>query len=69
MNDLISRQDVIDAVTKYCTEYDLRDLLADIEVLPSAKITTPIVDIRLDGKSLADVCMDEFVKMVRGEDR
>ena len=35
--DLIDRQDAIDAVTKYCTNYDLRGLLADIEVLPSAE--------------------------------
>ena len=35
--DLINRQDVIDAVTKYCTKYDLRELLADIEVLPSVE--------------------------------
>lgn len=34
---LINRQDAIDAVTKYCTKYDLRELLADIEVLPSAE--------------------------------
>lgn len=34
---LINRQDVIDAVTKYCTKHDLRGLLADIEVLPSAE--------------------------------
>ncbi len=37
--DLISRQMVIDAVTKYCTHYDLRELLADIEVMPSAQKT------------------------------
>lgn len=35
--DLINRQDVIDAVIKYCTKYDLRELLADIEVLPKQK--------------------------------
>ena len=35
--DLISRQDAIDAVIKYCTKYDLRELLADIEVLPSVE--------------------------------
>ena len=35
--DLINRQDVIDAVTKYCTKYDLRELLADIEALTSAE--------------------------------
>ena len=39
MDDLISRQSVIDAVTKYCTQYDLRELLADIEVMPSAQKT------------------------------
>ena len=32
--DLISRQAAIDAVTKYCLKYDLRELLADIECLP-----------------------------------
>lgn len=37
MMDLISRRDVIDAVIKYCTKYDLRELLADIEVLPSVE--------------------------------
>lgn len=37
MSDLISRQDAIEAVTKYCTKYDLRELLADIEVLPSVE--------------------------------
>lgn len=37
MMDLISRQDVIDAVIKYCMDYDLRDLLAELEVLPSAE--------------------------------
>ena len=35
--DLINRQDAIEAVTKYCTEHDLRDLLADLEVLPSVE--------------------------------
>lgn len=34
-NSLIKRQDAIEAVTKYCTKHDLRDLLADLEVLPS----------------------------------
>ena len=33
--DAISRQAVIDATTKYCVLYDLRELLADIETLPS----------------------------------
>ena len=37
MSDLISRQAAIEAVTKYCTEHDLRDLLADLEVLPTAE--------------------------------
>lgn len=32
--DHVSRQLVLDAITKYCTKYDLRDLLADIEGLP-----------------------------------
>ena len=35
MDDSISRQAVFDAVTKYCMVYDLRDLLADIEMIPS----------------------------------
>ena len=35
--DLISRQAAIDAVTKYCLKYDLRELLADIECLPTAE--------------------------------
>ena len=39
MNDLISRQAVIDSVTKYCTQYDLRELLADIDCMPSAQPT------------------------------
>ncbi len=34
---IVDRQAVIDAVTRYCTKYDLRELLADIEVLPSAQ--------------------------------
>ena len=37
MDDLISRQAVIDAVTKYCIKNDLRELLADIECLPTAE--------------------------------
>lgn len=37
MSDLIDRQDAIDTVTRYCNQYDLRELLADIEVLPSAE--------------------------------
>ena len=37
MSDLISREDMIDTVTRYCNQYDLRELLADIEVLPSAE--------------------------------
>lgn len=37
MSDLISRDDVIDAVTKYCKQYDLRHLLADIECLQATK--------------------------------
>ena len=41
-DDAISRQAAIDAVTKYCTQYDLRDLLADVEMLysitPSEKV-------------------------------
>lgn len=41
---LISRQDVIDAVTKYCTKYDLRELLADIEVLPSVEQAQATLD-------------------------
>ena len=44
MSDLISRQDVIDAVTKYCTKYDLRKLLADIEVLPSVEQAQTTLD-------------------------
>lgn len=35
--DLISRQAAIDAVMKYCLQYDLRDLLAELEVMPSAQ--------------------------------
>ena len=37
MSNLISRQAAIDKITKYCMKYDLRDLLAEIEVLPSAQ--------------------------------
>lgn len=44
MMDLISRQDVIDAVIKYCTKYDLRELLADIEVLPSVEQAQATLD-------------------------
>lgn len=40
MNDLISRQAVIDKIIKYCMKYDLRDLLAEIEVLSSAELST-----------------------------
>ena len=36
--DAISRQAVIDATTKYCVLYDLRELLADIETLPSINV-------------------------------
>ena len=36
-DDSISRQAAMDAVTKYRTKYDLRDLLADLEVMPSAQ--------------------------------
>ena len=38
MSDTINRQDAIDTVTRYCNQYDLRELLADIEVLPSAEL-------------------------------
>ena len=44
MDDLINRQDVIDAVIKYCTRYDLRELLADIEVLPSVEQAQATLD-------------------------
>ena len=37
-DDAISRQAVIDATTKYCVLYDLRELLADIETLPSINV-------------------------------
>ena len=37
MDDLISRQAAIEAVTQYCPKYDLRELLADIECLPTAE--------------------------------
>ena len=37
--DLISRQAAIDAITKYCLKYDLRELLADIECLPTADLS------------------------------
>lgn len=37
MKDAIYRQDAIDAVTKYCLQYDLRELLAEIETLPPAE--------------------------------
>ena len=39
MDDLISRQAAIDAVTKYCINNDLRELLADIECLPTADLS------------------------------
>ena len=39
MSDLIDRQAAIDAVTKYCLKYDLRELLADIECLPTADLS------------------------------
>ena len=39
MDDLISRQAAIDAITKYCLKYDLRELLADIECLPTADLS------------------------------
>lgn len=35
--DLISRQAALEAITKYCIKYDLRELLADIECLPTAE--------------------------------
>ena len=38
--DLISRQAAIDAVTKYCIKNDLRELLANIECLPTAEPRT-----------------------------
>ena len=38
-DDLISRQAVLDAVTKYCLKYDLRELLADIECLQTADLS------------------------------
>jgi len=38
-DDLIKRHDAIEAVTKYCTAHDLRDLLADLEVLPTERKT------------------------------
>lgn len=47
-DDLIKRQDAIDAVTKYCTEHDLRDLLADLEVLPSAQKTGKWIWVQYD---------------------
>lgn len=37
MGDLVRKQSVIDAVMKYCMAYDLRELLADIDSLPSAQ--------------------------------
>lgn len=37
MDDLISRQAALEAVTKYCIKNDLRELLADIECLPTAE--------------------------------
>ena len=39
MSDLIDRQAAIDAVTKYCLKYDLRELLADIECFPTADLS------------------------------
>lgn len=35
--DMISRQSAIDAVTPYCLLHDLRDLLAELETLPSVQ--------------------------------
>lgn len=40
--DLISREEAIKAITKYCTLYDLRDLFADIEGLPTALRWIPV---------------------------
>ena len=37
MSELIERQAAIDAVMKYCLQYDLRDLLAELEVMPSVQ--------------------------------
>ena len=37
MDDLTSKQAVIDMITKHCTKYDLRELLADVEGLPTAE--------------------------------
>lgn len=37
MDKLIRQRDATDAIIKYCMDYDLRDLLADIEALPSAQ--------------------------------
>ena len=40
MGDLVRKRSVIDAVMKYCMAYDLRELLADIDSLPSAQSET-----------------------------
>lgn len=37
MSDLIDRQAAIDIATRYCTQYDLRELLVDIEKIQPAE--------------------------------
>lgn len=37
MDKSIRQRDALDAVIKYCTMYDLRELLSDIEALPPAE--------------------------------
>ena len=48
--DLISRQAAIDAVTKYCLKYDLRELLADIECLPTAEPNAAVLKVEVSAE-------------------
>ena len=48
MADLTSKRAVIDAITKYCTKYDLRELLADIETLPIIKPETNVLTVKVE---------------------
>ena len=61
MSDLISRQAAIDAVTRYCTRYDLRELLADIEAIPAQKEITQTQVAEYCGKGgLVVITVDTF---------
>ena len=61
--DLISRRDAIDAVTKYCLQYDLRELLAEIEILPSAEPEwheSPQNVLYISKADAIEICMEQI---------